>query len=214
MDQPNRPDDATQGVPPTPPPAYPPAGTAAGPPPAYPPTAPPPPAPWAVPAEPAGPAPGVRFAGHGARLGAYILDAILVGFVVSALVIVMMVIFFGSLEWSIDANGDVSVGDTTAAAGAFGLFLLGSILITIFALLYFPFFWARGGATPGMRVAGIRVVNDRDGSRIGWGAALLRLVGYWVSGAVFYIGFVWILIDSRRRGWHDLIAGTCVISTR
>lgn len=214
MDQPNRPEDATQGVPPTPPPAYPPpAYPPAAPPPAYPPAGPPP-APWAVPAEPAGPAPGVRFAGHGARLGAYILDAILVGFVATALVILMMVVFFGSLEWSIDANGDVIVGDTGAAAGALGLFLLGSILITIFALLYFPFFWARGGATPGMRVAGIRVVSDRDGSRIGWGPALLRLIGYWVSGAVFYIGFVWILIDSRRRGWHDLIAGTCVISTR
>jgi len=213
MDQPNRPEDATQGVPPTPPPAYPPpAYPPAGPPPAYP--ASPPPPPWAVPAEPAGPAPGVRFAGHGARLGAYILDAILVGFVATALVILMMVVFFGSLEWSIDANGDVIVGDTGAAAGAIGLFLLGSLLITIFALLYFPFFWARGGATPGMKVAGIRVVNDRDGSRIGWGAALLRLVGYWVSAAVFYIGFVWILVDSRRRGWHDLIAGTCVISTR
>ena len=213
MDQPNRPEDATQGVPPTPPPAYPPpAYPPAGPPPAYP--ASPPPPPWAVPAEPAGPAPGVRFAGHGARLGAYILDAILVGFVATALVILMMVVFFGSLEWSIDANGDVIVGDTGAAAGAIGLFLLGSLLITIFALLYFPFFWARGGATPGMKVAGIRVVNDRDGSRIGWGAALLRLVGYWVSAAVFYIGFVWILVDSRRRGWHDLIAGTCVISSR
>ena len=169
---------------------------------------------WPPPPEPVGPAPGVQFAGHGARLGAYVLDAILVGFVATALVILMMVVFFGSLEWSIDADGDVIVGDTGAAAGAIGLFLLGSLLITIFALLYFPFFWARGGATPGMRVAGIRVVNDRDGSRIGWGAALLRLVGYWISGAVFYIGFIWILIDSRRRGWHDLLAGTCVISTR
>jgi hypothetical protein len=74
--------------------------------------------------------------------------------------------------------------------------------------------WARGGQTLGMRVAGIRVVSDRDGSRIGWGAAILRLIGWWVSAAVLYIGFVWILIDSRRRGWHDLIAGTCVISAR
>ena len=169
---------------------------------------------WPPPPEPVGPAPGVQFAGHGARLGAYVLDAILVGFVATALVILMMVVFFGSLEWSIDADGDVIVGDTGAAAGAIGLFLLGSLLITIFALFYFPFFWARGGATPGMKVAGIRVVNDRNGSPIGWGPALLRLVGFWVSGAVFYIGFVWILVDARRRGWHDLLAGTCVISTR
>ena len=75
-----------------------------------------------------------------------------------------------------------------------GFFILGAVVIGVFSLLYFPFFWARGGATPGMKVAGIRVVNDRDGSRIGWGPALLRLVGMWVSGAVFYIGFVWILV--------------------
>jgi uncharacterized RDD family membrane protein YckC len=169
---------------------------------------------WQTPAEPIGPAPGVRFAGHGARLGAYILDAILVGAVITLLLIVMTVVFFGSLDWSIDANGDVVVGDSGAAAAAIGLFTLGAVVISLMSLLYFPFFWARGGATPGMRVAGIRVVNDRDGSRIGWGTAILRLIGFWVSAAVFYLGFVWILVDSRRRGWHDLIAGTCVISAR
>jgi len=120
----------------------------------------------------------VQFAGHGPRLGAFIIDAILVG-----------VVSFGSL-------------------------VLGVGVIGVFAFLYFPFFWALGGQTPGMNVAGIRVVNDRDGSRIGWGTALLRLVGWWISVAAFYFGFAWILIDSRRRGWHDLIAGTCVISTR
>jgi uncharacterized RDD family membrane protein YckC len=169
---------------------------------------------WQTPVEPVGPAPGVRFAGHGARLGAYILDSILVGAVVTVLVLVLFVVFFGSLDFTIDANGDVLVNDTDAFLGAAGLFTIGSLVITVLALLYFPFFWARGGQTPGMRVAGIRVVNDRDGSRIGWGAALLRLIGYWVSGAVFYLGFVWILVDARRRGWHDLIAGTCVISAR
>lgn len=169
---------------------------------------------WQTPVESSGPAPGVQFAGHGARLGAYILDAILLSVFVTAFVIVLMVILFGTIEWSIDANGDVVFGDTAAAAGSFLLFIAGSLLISVLSLLYFPFFWARGGQTPGMRVAGIRVVNDRDGSRIGWGAALLRLVGYWVSAFVFYIGFVWILVDARRRGWHDLIAGTCVISAR
>ena len=169
---------------------------------------------WQTPAEPAGPAPGVRFAGHGARLGAYILDAILVGAVITLLLIVMTVAFFGSLEWSIDANGDVIVGDSGAAVAAIGLVTLGAVVISLISLLYFPFFWARGGATPGMRVAGIRVVSDRDGSRIGWGAAILRLIGFWVSAAVFYLGFVWILIASRRRGWHVLLAGTCVISWR
>jgi uncharacterized RDD family membrane protein YckC len=65
-----------------------------------------------------------------------------------------------------------------------------------------------------MRAAGIRVVRDRAGGPIGGGAAILRLVGSWISVAAFYLGYVWVLIDERRRGWHDLLAGTCVISTR
>jgi len=170
---------------------------------------------WPPPVEPTGPAPGVQFAGHGARLGAYILDAILVGLVTSVLLVIFLIPLFSSL-WgmSITSDGEISGVDAGAVTAAAGGLILGSLVIGGLALLYFPFFWARGGATPGMKVAGIRVVSDRDGSRIRWGTALLRLIGWWVSAAVFYIGFVWILVDSRRRGWHDLIAGTCVISTR
>ncbi len=169
---------------------------------------------WQTPVESSGPAPGVQFAGHGARLGAYILDAILLSVFVTAFIAILTLVLFGSLEWSVDATGDIVFGDTAAAAGSILLLFAGSLLISILGLLYFPFFWARGGQTPGMRVAGLRVVSDRDGSRIGWGPALLRAVGYWISAAVFYLGFVWILVDARRRGWHDLIAGTCVISTK
>jgi uncharacterized RDD family membrane protein YckC len=171
---------------------------------------------WQSPVEPAGPAPGVRFAGHGARLGAYILDGILVGVVTTVAVLILAIPLIGmlaTLPWS---EQDLLEDPATWAQVGPGvaLFVLGMILVSVLALLYFPFFWVRGGQTPGMKVAGIRVVNDRDGSSIGWGQALLRLIGYWISGAVFYLGFVWILIDARRRGWHDLIAGTCVIGTR
>lgn len=172
-----------------------------------------PPAP-APAAQPLGPAPGVQFAGHAARIGAYVLDAILVGIVTTVLLLVVMIPLFGTLIGVAGSDGEIDSGELGAVGASVGFFILGVVVIGVFSLLYFPFFWARGGATPGMKVAGIRVVNDRDGSRIGWGPALLRLVGFWISGAVFYIGFVWILVDARRRGWHDLLAGTCVISTR
>jgi uncharacterized RDD family membrane protein YckC len=171
---------------------------------------------WQTPVETAGPAPGVRFAGHGARLGAYIIDAIILGIVVSIITVVTMLPMMGTiLDRAIDdPNYWADPSTWSELSGGFGLFAIGLLGVTIIGLLYFPFFWARGGSTPGMGIAGIRVVSDRDGSRIGWGAAILRLIGWWVSAAVFYLGFIWILIDSRRRGWADLIAGTCVISTR
>jgi len=55
------------------------------------------------------------------------------------------------------------------------------------------------------------VVRDADGGPVSGGTAFARLLGYWVNQVVFYIGFIWIFVDKRRRGWHDLIAGTVVI---
>jgi uncharacterized RDD family membrane protein YckC len=78
-------------------------------------------------------------------------------------------------------------------------------------ILYFPYFWANGGQTIGGKIMKIRVVYDEDGRPIGWAAGFVRLVGYYLSSFVFYIGFLWILVDKRKRGWMDLLAGTCVI---
>jgi uncharacterized RDD family membrane protein YckC len=79
------------------------------------------------------------------------------------------------------------------------------------SVLYFPFFWQSSGQTPGMRPFRLWVVRDRDGSSFGWGTASLRLLGLYVAASVFYLGFLWIFVDKRRRGWQDLIAGTIVI---
>ena len=100
---------------------------------------------------------------------------------------------------------------TSVSAGATGVFVLLLLLSTLIGFLYFPFFWARGGQTPGMRPFSLRVVKDSDGTRIGWGTAILRLIGMWVAVAVLYIGLIWIFVDKRRRGWQDLIAGTVVV---
>jgi uncharacterized RDD family membrane protein YckC len=62
-----------------------------------------------------------------------------------------------------------------------------------------------------MALFGLRVVDDQNGGRIGWGTAFLRVLGMYVASAVFYLGFIWIFVDKRRRGFHDLIAGTVVV---
>jgi uncharacterized RDD family membrane protein YckC len=148
-----------------------------------------PPAAWQAPEVEAGPAPGVAFATPGARLIAYIIDVVVNIAVASALFIVTLVLAFVLPILSV----------------------LGLLAIIIVPLVYFPYFWVKSGQTPGMRSQSIKVVRDSDGGPIGTGSAILRLIGYSVSGAVFYLGYVWIFIDKRKRGWHDLIAGTVVV---
>jgi len=159
---------------------------------------------WQAPTDVGGPAPGVEWAGYGERLVAYIIDGLVLAVIFVVLSIVLIAGIVDSVDFSDPANPEFG-------GAAIGAVVLWTLALFIVSILYFPFFWAQGGQTPGMRAFGIRVVRDRDGARIGWGSALLRLLGYWVSGVVFYIGYVWMFFDSRRRGWHDLIAGTVVV---
>jgi pSer/pThr/pTyr-binding forkhead associated (FHA) protein/uncharacterized RDD family membrane protein YckC len=76
---------------------------------------------------------------------------------------------------------------------------------------YHVAFWAIRGATPGKRWAGL-VVTSEDGSRLGWGRALARGVGYALSAASLGIGFLMILFGGL--GLHDRIAGTRVVRQR
>jgi uncharacterized RDD family membrane protein YckC len=43
------------------------------------------------------------------------------------------------------------------------------------------------------------------------GKAVLRLIGYFISGIVIWVGFLWILFDANKQGRHDKIAGTYVV---
>jgi len=144
---------------------------------------------WQAPEPEAGPAPGVVFADPGSRLVAYIIDI-----VVTFGIIIVLVIVTG-----------------LAAVITPFLAIVPVLAILVVPLIYFPYYWQKSGQTPGMKMMSIKVVRDSDGGPVSWGAAILRLIGYWVSGAVFYIGYIWIFIDKRKRGWHDLIASTVVI---
>jgi uncharacterized RDD family membrane protein YckC len=148
------------------------------------------PAQWEGPPTEAGPAPGIEFATPGSRLMGYIIDVI---------VIIGAVLCFAFLG---------------VILGAMGFDFLTTIVILVsivIPIVYFPYFWKTSGQTPGAKMAGVKVVRDKDGGPLGWGAAILRLIGYAISGMVFYIGFIWIFVDKRKRGWFDLIAGTVAI---
>jgi uncharacterized RDD family membrane protein YckC len=85
-----------------------------------------------------------------------------------------------------------------------------AILVPVFYLLI-P--WANSGATLGKRVCGLRIQNQ-DGGPLGYGTALLRLVGYVASAMILYVGFVMVAFTDRKRGLHDMIAGTVVVRVR
>jgi uncharacterized RDD family membrane protein YckC len=76
---------------------------------------------------------------------------------------------------------------------------------------YFVIFWSTTGQTPGDRLMHVRVCRAALTGPPGPGRAMLRLI-YLTLGAIpLLAGFVPILFDNRRRGVHDMLAGTVVV---
>lgn len=91
------------------------------------------------------------------------------------------------------------------------LLVVGSVAYGLWLVGYFVVFWSATGQTPGNRLLQIRVRRAVDDTAPSAGAALLRFGGLIVAALPLFAGFLPILLDDRRRGVHDMIAGTVVV---
>jgi len=83
-------------------------------------------------------------------------------------------------------------------------------LAMILILTYFTFFHAAWGQTIGKMIFRLRVVKT-DGQPLTFSRALARTFAYTLSAIPFFLGFFWVGFTSKKRAWHDAIAGTMVV---
>ena len=127
----------------------------------------------------------LEIASAGQRLGAFLVDA----------VISVLVGIAGSAIGSV-ISGDLVATNTLASIGYW-------IVVLIMV--------ATRGQSPGKMVIGIKIVKT-DGRSIGFGTTLLReIIGKFISSIIILLGYIWILFDGQRQGWHDKIASTYVV---
>lgn len=75
------------------------------------------------------------------------------------------------------------------------------------------YFWSKG-TSPGKMTLGMYVHSQETGERLGFWMMLLReTIGKWLSGLIFGIGYLWILFDDNRQGWHDKLVGSVVVES-
>jgi uncharacterized RDD family membrane protein YckC len=139
----------------------------------------------------------LELASAGVRLGAYIIDQLLFGFVVCVPLIVAIVL-------SIDNK----IGNGAGIAWLF--FLVGSIVLIWFNVLYV----IRNGQSVAKKWLGIKVVRT-DGSpaslgRIFW---LRNVVNNLITGAfgLYFIVDSLLILGDARQCVHDKIADTIVV---
>jgi len=139
-----------------------------------------------------------HYAGFISRLFAFSIDIV---------IIVVVLIFAG---WLLNAMSTIFQLGILDSLSTFFEIWVTSVIVILFSAAYYIFFWTLVGQTPGKLLLGLRVVS-RSGRPITFWQALRRYVGYFISAVAIYIGYLWILIDNRRQGWHDKLAGTYVV---
>lgn len=74
--------------------------------------------------------------------------------------------------------------------------------------------WMNGtyGATIGKMLLKLKIVKE-DGSKITYSDALLREIGSYLSFVVLCLGYLAIIGDKKKQGWHDKISHTVVLQT-
>jgi uncharacterized RDD family membrane protein YckC len=122
----------------------------------------------------------------GARLGARILDALIVGIPLGIIGAIL-----GSPAWW-------------------------SVVEILVSWTYVSYLNGTQQQTIGKKVLGIKVVDATTGGPIGIGRALLRDVVLFVTGLLCLVGYFSPFFDGTKRyqGWHDKAASDFVISSK
>ena len=137
-----------------------------------------------------------RTAGFVTRLLAYVVDIVVLAGIVALGGWIAVLIDTVFEQMGLDLNADIAT---------IYVFLIPWIFGT-----YFVVFWSLTGRTIGKWFMGLKVINA-DGNPPTIGRSFIRFIGYGVSAIVFWLGYLWVLIDSDRQAWHDHMAKTWVV---
>ena len=151
-----------------------------------------------------------EYAGFWIRVGANLIDLIivLVSFSVLAglFMFVFSDIFFGPRHYQ------VGLMRHRQSFAFFGLFEIIFKYIVPFILTIW--FWLKFQATPGKMATNLRVVDELTGNTLSRGQAIGRYFATILSIIPFGLGYLWIAFDKKNQSWHDKLAGSVVIRSR
>ncbi len=134
----------------------------------------------------------VRYAGFWIRVLAAIIDSI----IILAVTFPLLYAVYGQAALSSEefVQGPAEI-------------LISYVLPMVFTIAL----WIKFGGTPGKRILGLKVLDEKTHQHLALGGSVLRYIGYFASMIVLFLGIIWVAFDKKKKGWHDHIAGTIVI---
>ena len=137
----------------------------------------------------------LEYAGFWVRVGASLLDTILLLMITVPLVWVL----FGRQYFT----HEVGVGST-----------VDNLITWVLPAVLVMVFWLLRSSTPGKMAIDAVIVDARTGAKPTTLQFVIRYIGYYVAGIPLFIGLIWVAFDRRKQGWHDKMAGTVVVRRR
>jgi uncharacterized RDD family membrane protein YckC len=135
-----------------------------------------------------------RFAGFWIRAAAFLVDCLILAIPV----------------WVIQIVVGRAADDQTAGHPITAMFF-----IIVIELFYFAGLWASPmQATLGQKLCGLKVVDAITRRKISFWRGAARLLALWLGIAIFLIGVIMVAFTERKRGLHDMVAGTYVVKER
>jgi len=134
----------------------------------------------------------LKYAGFWVRVGAAIIDSILI----------VLVIF--PILWSIYGS---EYFKSEKIIYGFWDFMISWVFPAIAVVV----FWLYRSATPGKIALGLKIIDADTGEKPLLGQCIIRYLGYYVSIFPLCLGLIWVAFDKKKQGWHDKLAGTYVV---
>ncbi|HYC86510.1 MAG TPA: RDD family protein [Chryseosolibacter sp.] len=154
-----------------------------------------------------------NYAGFLHRLGAIIIDGIIIGILQSVVITpILAMVGFGMAADIQNAGGDVSEAEAMGMIAGIMAAAMGAWLTAmVVGILYYSILESsKFQGTVGKMAVGIKV-TDMNGDRISFGKALLRSIGRQISGLILFIGYLMAAFTEKKQALHDMIAGTLVL---
>lgn len=159
----------------------------------------------------------MKLASRGKRFGAFLIDEVVP-------MICLMILWGGFIAQltsligggyynSYDSYSSYDSYDSSGTVMGTGLILVAVLLLLAYLGVQLYFF--SRSQSIGKALLGMRVVSSETGKPVGFGKMFLReFIVKQASVVPFYLGYIWIMIDDRNRGWHDKILDTYVVDEK
>jgi uncharacterized RDD family membrane protein YckC len=139
--------------------------------------------------------PQLEYVGFWARVGAALIDSVLLLAIITPL-----------LYWLYGPGYFVEADAVHGLADVLLNWLLPAAAVIVF--------WLYRQATPGKMAIGARIVDADTAGPPSTGQLIGRYFAYYISIIPLCLGLFWVAFDARKQGWHDKLARTVVVRER